>query len=119
MADHNDLGSIGEQFAVDYLLKKGYKIRYRNYRYLKAEIDIIAQKNNTIIVLEVKTRSTDFIGDLSDMIPPKKIKLLVMAANHYMVDNDLDFEVQFDIVLVHKEKGALKLNHIENAFYHF
>ena len=37
MADHNDLGSIGEQFAVDYLLKKGYKIRYRNYRYLKAE----------------------------------------------------------------------------------
>ena len=76
----------------------------------------LAQKNNTIIVLEVKTRSTDFIGELSDMIPPKKIKLLVMAANHYMVDNDLDFEVRFDIVLVHKEKGALKLNHIENAF---
>tara|TARA_R110000868_G_C10472023_1_gene728415 strand:- start:13 stop:372 length:360 start_codon:yes stop_codon:yes gene_type:complete len=119
MADHNDLGSIGEQLTVDYLLKKGYKIRYRNYRYLKAEIDIIAQRLNTVIVIEVKTRSVDFIEDLSDMITPKKIKLLVMAADHYMVDNDLDMEVQFDVMIVCKEKGTFKLNHIENAFYHF
>ena len=119
MADHNDLGTIGEQYAVDYLLKKGYEIRHRNYRYLKAEIDIIAQKLDAIIILEVKTRSTDFIENLSELITPKKIKLLVMATNHYMLDNDLDLEVQFDIMIVHKEKGAFKLNHIENAFYHF
>lgn len=119
MADHNDLGKIGEQYAVDYLLKNGYKIRYRNYRYLKAEIDIIAQKLDTIIILEVKTRSTDFIENLNDLITPKKIKLLVMAANHYMIDNELDYEVRFDIITINTAKGAFELNHIKDAFYHF
>tara|TARA_R110000868_G_scaffold123256_3_gene326509 strand:- start:315 stop:674 length:360 start_codon:yes stop_codon:yes gene_type:complete len=119
MAEHNDLGVIGEQYAVDYLLKNGYKIRYRNYRYLKAEIDIIAQKQNTVVILEVKTRSTDFIENLGELITPKKIKLLVMAANHYMIDNELDFEVRFDIIIINTAKRAFELNHIEDAFYHF
>ena len=57
MANHNDLGHQGEQLAVDYLLKQGYSILARNYRFQKAEIDIIAQKNSVLIILEVKTRN--------------------------------------------------------------
>ncbi len=57
MAFHNDLGKKGERIAVDYLIKNGYKILERNWRYLKAEIDIIAKKDNTLAIVEVKTRS--------------------------------------------------------------
>lgn len=119
MAEHNAFGAIGEQIAVDYLLKKGYSIQYRNYRYLKAEIDIIAQKNNTLIIVEVKARSTNFIDDVVDLIPPKKIKLLVMAADYYVISNNLDIDVRFDIVMIKKNKNGFDIDHMEDAFYHF
>jgi putative endonuclease len=60
MAAHNELGKKGEQLAIDFLIKNEYKILEKNYRYLKAEVDIIAQKENTLVVVEVKTRSTDY-----------------------------------------------------------
>ena len=51
MADHNELGKKGEQLAIDFLVKKKYKILEKNYRYLKSEVDIIAQKENTLVVV--------------------------------------------------------------------
>ena len=54
MAAHNELGEKGEKFAVEYLLKNDYKIIEKNYRYLKAEVDIIAQKGHTLVGVEVK-----------------------------------------------------------------
>ena len=54
MAQHNELGKTGEQIAVDFLIKKGYEIKERNWRFKKAEIDIIAQKDNFLIAVEVK-----------------------------------------------------------------
>jgi putative endonuclease len=119
MAEHNDFGKLGEQYAVDYLLKKGYTICYRNYRYLKAEVDIIARKNNVLVIIEVKARSTNFINSISDLVSQKKIKLLVSAADHYVNSNDLDVEIRFDIITIMKEKSGFKLSHIEDAFYHF
>ena len=86
MAHHNELGKIGEQLAVDYLLKNGYEILERNFFYDKAEIDIIAQKEEGIIVVvEVKTRNSAFFGDPQSFVTKGKIKLLVKAANEYMV----------------------------------
>tara|TARA_R110000868_G_scaffold158589_4_gene386830 strand:- start:32045 stop:32404 length:360 start_codon:yes stop_codon:yes gene_type:complete len=119
MAEHNEFGKLGEQLAVDYLVKNGYIIRYKNYRYLKAEIDIIAQKADALIVVEVKARTTDFIADIGDLISHKKIKLLVLAADHYILANAIDLEVRFDIITVFKVKDKYNLEHIENAFYHF
>ncbi len=120
MAHHNELGKIGEQLAVDYLLKNGYEILERNFFYDKAEIDIIAQKEEGIIVVvEVKTRNSAFFGDPQSFVTKGKIKLLVKAANEYMVINNLDKEVRFDIIAVLKNKTTEKLEHIENAFYHF
>ncbi|MDP5231233.1 MAG: YraN family protein [Cellulophaga sp.] len=119
MADHNEFGKVGEQLAVDFLIKNNYKIKHRNYRYLKAEIDIIAQKGNILAIVEVKSRSTNFIDDLNDLIPAKKIKLLVSAADHYVVEKKLDVEVRFDIITIFKQNGTFKLDHIEDAFYHF
>ncbi len=119
MAEHNEFGKVGEQLAVDFLMNSGYKIKYRNYRYLKAEIDIIAQKGNTLAIVEVKSRSTDFIDDLNDLIPIKKRKLLVLAADHYVISKDLEVEVRFDIIMIFKNNGDFQIDHIENAFYHF
>ncbi len=120
MAYHNELGKIGEQLASDYLSRNGYEILERNFYYDKAEIDIIAQKNpNTIIVVEVKTRNSDYFGDPQDFINSSKIKLLVKAANEYVISRDLNVEVQFDIISIIKNKSIEKIEHFENAFYHF
>lgn len=120
LADHNELGKIGEQLAVDYLLRDGYAILERNFIYDKAEIDIIAQNDEkTIVVVEVKTRNSAFFGDPQSFVTPGKIKLLVKAADEYMVANSLDKEIRFDIIAVLKNKTMEQLEHIKDAFYFF
>ncbi|UWX55306.1 YraN family protein [Maribacter litopenaei] len=119
MGKHNEFGKEGEEMAKNYLLKKGYKICYQNYRYLKAEIDIIAQKDDILAIVEVRSRSSDFLENIAETVTPKKIKLLVMAADHYVTSQDLDVETRFDIITVLKEKGGFQLEHLESAFYHF
>ncbi|SRR5690554_5034056 len=120
MATHNELGKIGEEIAVKYLLMTGYKILRRNFFYDKAEIDIIAQRaDDTVVIVEVKTRNSDYFGDPQSFVTPRKIKLLVKAANEYIVSNNLDVEVRFDIIAILKNNKQEKLEHFENAFYHF
>ena|SRR5690606_5228645 len=119
-ADHIELGIIGEEIAAQYLLRNGYKILRRNFFFDKAEIDIIAQKEeNTIVMVEVKTRNSAYFGDPQEFVTKNKIKLLVKAANEYIVSNELDVEVRFDIIAVLKNQKMEKLEHFENAFYHF
>jgi putative endonuclease len=119
MAEHNELGKKGEKLAVDFLIENGYKILEKNYRYLKAEVDIIAQKKDILAAVEVKTRTSDYFGNPQDFITPKKIKLLVSAIDYYVVQRDLDVEVRFDIIAVLCKKNDTKIEHLENAFLHF
>jgi len=119
MATHNELGEKGEKLAVEFLQKKGYKILDCNWRYKKAEVDIIAQKNDVLAVVEVKTRSSDYFGNPQDFVNQKKIQLLVEAINEYVISKDLDVEVRFDIVAILKNKKEFKIEHLEDAFLHF
>jgi putative endonuclease len=119
MADHNELGKKGEQLAVDFLIENEYKILEKNYRYLKAEVDIIAQKENILAVVEVKTRSTNYFGNPQDFVNPKKIKLLLSAIDFYVVEKDLDVEVRFDIIAILHQKTATEIEHLKDAFLHF
>lgn len=120
MADHNELGKEAEDLAAEYLLKNEYKILVRNYRYQKAEIDIIAEKDNLIIVAEVKARSTDFFILPQEAVTKGKIKLIVTASNHFMEEFNKDQEVRFDIISVlPDEKGKLIIEHIPDAFEAF
>ncbi len=119
MGKHNEFGKLGEQIAADYLLEQGYEVKARNYRYLRAEIDIVAIKGNDLAIIEVKSRSTNFIAHIADTVTEKKKQLLVMAADHYVVYHDLDVSVRFDIITIFKEHGKFKLEHLEDAFYHF
>ncbi|WP_339752022.1 YraN family protein [uncultured Winogradskyella sp.] len=119
MAQHNELGKKGEQLAVDFLLKNKYEIIERNYRFDKAEVDVLALKDNILAVIEVKTRSTIDFGNPQDFVKPKQIKNLVKAVDEYVNENDLDLEVRFDIIAIVKEKKGFSVEHLENAFYHF
>lgn len=119
MAKHNEFGKKGEQLAVDHLTETGYKVVHRNYRYLKAEIDIIARKGDILAIVEVKSRSSDYMQPIADTVTDKKIKLLVMAADHYIISKDLDVETRFDIITIRKNGANFSIEHLENAFYHF
>lgn len=119
MAEHNELGKLGEELAVDFLIDKGYEILETNWVFQKAEVDIIAQNGNILAVVEVKTRSSIDFGSPQDFVKPKKIKLLVKAVNEYVIVNDLDVEVRFDIIAIHAKGKQFEIEHLEEAFYYF
>ena len=119
MADHNELGKLGEELAENYLTKNGYTILETNWTFQKAEIDIIAQKANILAIVEVKTRSSIDFGLPQDFVKPKKIQLLVKAVNEYVVSRDLDVTVRFDIIAINKEGKDFNVEHIEDAFFYF
>ena len=119
MAQHNELGKKGEKLAVDYLVKNNYDIIERNYRFDKAEVDIIALKNQILAIIEVKTRSSSDFGNPQDFVKPKQIQRLVKAVDEYVTENDLDVEIRFDIIAIAKTGTSYDIEHLENAFYHF
>ncbi len=119
MAEHNELGKLGEELAADYLRKNAYEILATNWTFQKAEIDIIAKKENILAIVEVKTRSSLDFGLPQDFVKPKKIQLLVKAVDAFVNERDLDIDVRFDIIAIHKEGKSFAIEHLIDAFYHF
>jgi len=117
MAEHNDTGSNGEVLAVNYLKQKGYTILETNWRFKNLEADIIASTNNTLVVAEVKTRSSNYLGEPELFVNKLKQKNLIKAANEYVQRNNIDFEVRFDIISILIKNTIPTINHIEDAFY--
>lgn len=117
---HNELGEWGEEYATLYLIKQGYTILDRNWFFQKAELDIVCQKvKGKLVVVEVKTRNSDFFGDPQDFVSAGKIKNIIKAANEYVISKDLDVDVRFDIIGILKNSKQEELVHFEDAFYHF
>lgn len=119
MASHNELGKKGEDAAVEFLQKKGHEILTRNYRYSRAEIDIISKENGIIIFSEVKTRSSNQFGFPEEFVSDKQIRLIKEAAEEFLYEHHLETEVRFDIISItinHKDEITIK--HIEDAFFH-
>ena len=119
MASHNDLGKLGEQLAIDFLRNEGYDIIETNWVFEKAEVDIIARRENVLSIVEVKTRSGIGFGLPQDFVDRKKIRLLVKAVNEYVVSRDLDVEVRFDIIGIHKVDSDYSIVHLTDAFFYF
>lgn len=117
MAEHNELGKAGENAAVVYLENNGYLIRHRNWRKGHLELDIVAVKDNELIVVEVKTRSNTQFAQPEDAVDLPKIKRTVRAADTYIKLFQLDIPVRFDIITVVGNKEKLKIEHIKEAFY--
>ena len=119
MASHNELGRFGEAHAVAYLKQNGYQILETNWRYLKAEIDIIAKQDQWICIIEVKTRSSTDFGRPEAFVHYKKQQLLIAAAHQYIVKNNIDAEVRFDIISVIIQTKCIDLEHLVGAFTSF
>lgn len=116
---HYKRGMEGEEQAVAYLRREGYEILCRNYRYQRAEIDILATKGRFLVVVEVKTRTDHFYEALSDTVSKTKIARLVKAADYFVRERGLDVEVRFDIIQLTGTPGRYTLTHWKDAFYHF
>jgi len=116
MAEHNDFGNLGEELAVDYLVRKGYEILERNWRNIHKEIDIIAKDGKFLVIVEVKARQTDEYGEPDIAVTRKKQRLLIAAANSYIFRNHLDVETRFDIISIIFKDGEPVIDHIEDAF---
>ncbi len=115
-----ELGEYGEELATLHLIKQGYTILERNWFFGKNEVDIICQKEEgVLVVVEVKARNSDFFGDPQSFVSPGKQKTIVKVANEYVLENDLNVEVRFDIIAVLKNSKQERLEHFEDAFYFF
>ncbi len=112
-ADHTKItGRKGENTAAKYLKRNGWRILQRNYVSPFGEVDIIAQKGDTIAFVEVKTTLTDIFGTPSEKVTSDKIRRYRMGANYYFTEREINCVVRFDIIEVYKKT----INHIENAF---
>jgi putative endonuclease len=111
-----ELGILGERMARKYLLKNGYTIRTVNYRFIRYEIDIIAQKEDTLVMVEVKTRQTAEIGEPWMAVTRKKQRQIIATADHYVQSRDLPNEVRFDIISIVHNRFRSDLEHITDAF---
>lgn len=117
MAIHNLLGKAGEEAAASYLERQGYVIRDRNWRKNHLELDIVALKDQELVVVEVKTRrNTDYIQP-QDAVNWQKIRRIVIAADAYIKHYGLDLPVRFDIVTVVGDASSFQIEHIREAFY--
>ncbi len=117
MTSNMKTGNDGEQAASEHLQAKGYEILERNYRYRKAEIDLIAKHENWLVFVEVKTRSSTFFGYPEELVDRKKQLLIFEAAENYVYEKDWNGNVRYDIVSVMLNRGQLEVYHIEDAFY--
>lgn len=115
MAKHNQVGSWGENLAVELLIRKGYAISETNWRCGHYELDIIAMHNNRVVFVEVKTRSSED-DDPTDAVNRKKISRIVSAAHAYVLAKNLPHEVQYDIVSIVGTPQKYTIEHIEDAF---
>ena len=116
MALHNKLGKDGELIALMFLQKKGFSILKTNWRFQKAEVDIIAKDNNFLVFIEVKTRGSRKFGKPEDAIDKKKIALYRDAAEGYLVQYPAEAEIRFDVVSIIIEKDEIEIEYIPNAF---
>ncbi len=117
MAEHNELGKIGEDEAIAYLKSKGYSILYRNWRSGKFELDIIAENEEYLVVVEVKSRKEGYLLHPIDSVGKSKMRNIILAAEKYIFANDVQKETRFDVIsVVVRPQGQFRIEHIEDAF---
>ncbi|MEI6677026.1 MAG: YraN family protein [Mariniphaga sp.] len=112
-----ELGKKGEEIAVAYLKKEGYKILARNWFHDHKEIDIIAKQGEEIVIVEVKTRDGDYFEEPWEAVSTKKIRNLVDAADAWLNQKEIDLETRFDVIsIVFSNDVKYELSHFTGAF---
>ena len=117
MAAHNELGKEGEEEAVRYLERLDYHILHRNWRCGRKELDIVAEHQGELVIVEVKTRRDKRFGMPEESISESKIRRIVSSTDAYLRKFRMDMPVRFDIISLTGTEAPLEIEHIVNAFY--
>ena len=117
-SNNREVGQKGEEEAAKFLCDNGYKIIKKNFHFGKTgEIDIIAEKDDILVFVEVKTRYNDKYGDPLLSITYRKQKSIRKVAEGYLYINKIrDKECRFDVIIVDKRPGINEIFQMENAF---
>lgn len=116
MAQHNEIGNKAEEMAAKFLSQKGYEIRDRNYVFGKGEIDIIAEKDNWLVFVEVRARSEVLHGFPEQTISKAKASLIMKTAENYVYQKDWRGKIRFDIIAIIVGQ-AFEIRHFEDVFF--
>jgi len=117
MSESHELGLKGEELAVEYLKNAGFRILFRNWKWGKHEIDIIAEKKDFIVFAEVKTRTDEYRMHPVSAVTKDKQKSIILAADGYIKKFNMDKDSRFDVITIIKKGEQFEIDHIEDAFY--
>ncbi|MEN9346938.1 MAG: YraN family protein [Flavobacteriales bacterium] len=117
MQNTKETGDAGEEMAANFLLKKGYSIKEKKWVHNKLELDLVAEINNKIVFVEVKTRSTRAFGNPWEAVNSEKRKRIMRTANVYIKKFQIDKDPRFDIISIVTLNGKTDIDHIEGAFW--
>ncbi len=112
------IGALGEKIAADYLVKQGYIIRERNFRTREGEVDIVAEKDDFLVFVEVRTRTTSGFGTPEESVTPSKQERLIAVAQAYLqAHQDLPPFWRIDVVALEltREGEVSRIELIEDA----
>ncbi len=111
------VGAAGEDLAVRYLRKRGYEILRTNFRFERAEVDVVAREGDALVFVEVKSRRSKTFGEPEDAVTPRKQRQLLKAAEGYLFENGIDdVECRFDVLAIYFHEGTASIDHIKHAF---
>jgi len=116
MTEKKKTGDKGEDTAVNYLFANGYEVLQRNYRYRRGEIDIIAQKENILTFIEVKSRKNILYGYPETFVSESQEEWICLAAENYIENNNWQGNIRFDIIAIVWDTEEPSLDHFEDAF---
>lgn len=117
---NKDIGKYGESIANSYLRDLGFSILEENFRNRFGEIDIIANKNNLLIFVEVKTRFSKSYGTPSESVTKSKQQNIIKLSKYFLLKKrTLNYYIRYDVIeiLLNSKDENYKITHIENAFY--
>jgi len=116
MALHNEVGLKGEVLAEKYFTDRGYTVLFRNWRYLRCEIDLILTKNEVLHIVEVKTRRTQTFGYPEEAVNTKKLRRLIKAGAAFLQLHPQWKRVQYNILSINIYKNKTEYFLIEDVY---
>lgn len=111
------IGKKGEELASKFLVKLGYRIVERNYRYKKSEIDIICTGEELLIFVEVKTRSSRDFGEPESFVSKNQQSAIIRASEEYVLQTQWEGDIRFDIIAIIQSAKEQEIMHFKDAFY--
>jgi putative endonuclease len=114
--DRRAYGGEAESLAVEYLEQHGYRIRDRNVPCKVGELDVVAEKDDLLVIVEVRMKSNGMMGDPSETVMAQKQRRVALATLYYLQSERLQADIRFDVIAVTGRGKNATLEHIENAF---